>query len=421
MASSLAIVSRAFRSLAVAARNRARANRGSRGFRAATARERYALLILAPFLAGAATTVDFQRDVRPILAANCLQCHGPDNATRQAGLRLDTREGIFGNRPSGAPVTPGKPEASRVFQRISAAKPALRMPPPQAHKELTAAQIATVRAWIEQGAIWKQHWAWAAPVRPALPEVHDSKWVRNSIDRFVLARLEAEGPEPAPEADRRALARRVSFDLTGLPPSPEQVEAFVRDRSATAYEKLVDVLLDSPRWGEHRAHYWLDAARYADTHGLHADNYREMWPYRDWVIDAFNRNMPFDGFTVEQIAGDLLPGATASQIVATGFHRCNVTTNEGGVIPEEAQALYTKDRVETTGTVWLGLTLGCAACHDHKFDPITQREFYRFAAFFSNTTQKPLDGNVPDPGPLVVTPSKRIARVGWSCRISSGS
>ena len=365
---------------------------------------RAAILMLVLVSAGASSNIDFQRDVRPILASNCFQCHGPDTGTRQAGLRLDTREGLFVDRKTGPVVLAGKPEASRLYQRISEPKPALRMPPPQAHKNLTATQIGILRAWIEQGAVWEQHWAFAAPLRPALPDVRDASWVRNPIDRFLLARLEAEGLGPAPEADRRALARRVSLDLTGLPPRPDEVDAFVRDQSPAAYEKLVDRHLGSPRWGEHRARYWLDAARYADTHGLHADNYREMWPYRDWVIDAFNRNMPFDQFTLEQIAGDLLPGASPSQIVATGFHRCNVTTSEAGVIPAEAQAMYTKDRVETTSMVWLGLTLGCAACHDHKFDPVTQRDFYRFAAFFNNTTQKPLDGNIPDPEPLIVTP-----------------
>ncbi|MEO7652141.1 MAG: DUF1549 domain-containing protein, partial [Bryobacteraceae bacterium] len=381
---------------------------------------RTAIVMLMPALVFAGTSIDFQRDVRPILSNACFHCHGPDPATQQAGLRLDTREGLFGDRKTGPAVVAGNPEASRLYRRVSEQKPALRMPPPHAHKDLTPTQVETLRAWIEQGAAWKQHWAFAAPAKAPLPDVNNAAWVRNPIDRFVLSRLESDGLAPAPEADRRTLARRVSLDLTGLPPRPEEVDAFLRDKSPTAYEKLIDRLLGSSRWGEHRARYWLDAARYADTHGLHADNYRKMWPYRDWVISAFNRNMPFDRFTLEQIAGDLLPGASTSQLVATGFHRCNVTTNEGGVILEEAQAMYSKDRVETTATVWLGLTVGCAACHDHKFDPVTQRDFYRLAAFFGNTTQQPLDGNIPDPAPLLVTP-RQEDRARWAELARDGS
>ena len=278
------------------------------------------------------------------------------------------------------------------------------MPPAYSHKSLTPEQKAVLKRWIEQGAPWKEHWAFTAPVRRELPPVQNKDWVRNPIDRFILARLEAEGLTPAPEADRRTLARRLSFDLTGLPPSPEMVDNFLRDTSTDAYEKYVDRLMAMPQWGEHRARYWLDAARYADTHGIHIDNYREIWPYRDWVIRAFNSNMKFDEFTVDQIAGDLLPNRTLDQWVATGFHRCNATTNEGGVIPEEFEAIYAKDRVDTTGTVFLGLTVGCATCHDHKFDPILQRDVYQLAAFFRNTTQNTLDGNVRDTAPVVFVP-----------------
>ncbi|MFN3324190.1 MAG: DUF1553 domain-containing protein [Bryobacteraceae bacterium] len=351
-----------------------------------------------------AQSLDFQRDVRPILSDACFHCHGPDQSTRMAGLRLDTREGAFSARKNGAPVVPGDARKSLLYARISESEPARRMPPPSSHKELTNEQRETLRRWIEQGAPWSEHWAFGPPVRPPLPDVRRSEWVRNPIDRFILARLEAAGLQPAPEADRRTLARRLSLDLTGLPPSPGEVEAFVQDASADAYEKLVDRLIASPHYGEHRARYWLDAARYADTHGLHIDNYREMWPYRDWVIQAFNSNMPFDRFTIEQLAGDLLPNPTLEQRIATGFHRCNVTTNEGGVIEEEVEAIYAKDRVDTTGTVWLGLTLGCASCHDHKFDPILQRDFYSMAAFFRNTTQKALDGNIPDTPPILLVP-----------------
>jgi Protein of unknown function (DUF1553)/Protein of unknown function (DUF1549)/Concanavalin A-like lectin/glucanases superfamily/Planctomycete cytochrome C len=349
-------------------------------------------------------TVDFQRQVRPVLSDNCFQCHGPDKDTRLLDLRLDTKEGAFGHRKNGTPIVPGKPEESLVYQRITAPTPARRMPPEYAHKTLTAKQIEIIGRWIQEGATWKEHWAFVAPVRTEPPAVHVKEWVRNPIDQFILARLEAAGLAPAPEADRPTMIRRVSLDLTGLPPDPSEVEAFVDDRSPEAYERLVDRLLASSRYGEHRARYWLDAARYADTHGIHIDNYREMWPYRDWVIQAFNRNLSFDRFTIEQLAGDLLPNRTLEQQIASGFQRCNVTTNEGGSIPEEVAAMYAKDRADTMGTVWLGLTVGCATCHDHKFDPILQSEFYSLTAFFRNTTQHPLDGNIPDTPPAVVVP-----------------
>ncbi|MBM3728023.1 MAG: DUF1553 domain-containing protein [Acidobacteria bacterium] len=348
--------------------------------------------------------IDFQREIRPILSSNCFACHGPDKGTRMMDLRLDTREGAFAARPSGKLIVPGDPAASLVYQRMAATDTARLMPPAHSKKSLTAAQKDLVKRWIEQGAPWKEHWAFAAPKRPALPSVSNTLWSRNPIDRFVLARLEAAGLQPAPEANRRALARRAALDLTGLPPTPAQVEQFVNDKSARAYEDYVDRLLSSDQWGEHRARYWLDAARYADTHGIHIDNFREMWPYRDWVIGAFNRNLPFDRFAVEQIAGDLLPNPTRDQIVATGFHRCNPTTNEDGAIAEEIEAIYAKDRVDTTGAVFLGLTLGCATCHDHKFDPVSQRDFYAMSAFFRNTVQGPLDGNIAETPPILVLP-----------------
>jgi hypothetical protein len=310
--------------------------------------------------AGAApsTNVDFQRQVRPILSDNCFHCHGPDEATRMVNLRLDTQEGAFEKRESGVVIVPGNPNGSLLFQRITAKDPAQRMPPESSYKVLTDDQKRILKEWIEQGAAWKQHWSFVPVTRPPVPVVKSQTWVNNPIDAFVLAKLESAGLEPASEADKRTLIRRVSLDLTGLPPEPDEVEAFVKDDSKNAYDKIVDRLLTSKRWGEHRARYWLDAARYADTHGVHVDNYREMWPYRDWVIDAFNRNLPFDRFTVEQLAGDLLPNRTFEQQIASGFHRCNVTTNEGGVIPEEVDAIYAKDRVDTTGAVWLGLTVG---------------------------------------------------------------
>ena len=360
--------------------------------------------LAAALAATAPTAIDFRRDIRPILSDNCFHCHGPDKNTRLMNLRLDTREGAFEERKTGRVIVPGDPNSSLLYARITAEPEARRMPPPSSHKKLTGAQIDLLRRWIEQRAPWKDHWSFTTPARPALPEVARKTWPRNPIDRFILARLEAAGLPPAPEAGRRTLARRVSLDLTGLPPKPSEVDEFLKDRSPDAYEKLVDRLLASPHWGEHRARYWLDAARYADTHGLHIDNYREMWPYRDWVIRAFNSNLSFDSFTIQQLAGDLLPDPTLDQQIASGFNRCNITTNEGGAIPEEVEVMYAKDRVETTSAVWLGLTMGCATCHDHKFDPLKQKEFYQFAAFFKNTTQKPLDGNISDTPPVIVVP-----------------
>ena len=351
-----------------------------------------------------AQKVDFQREVRPILSDACFHCHGPDKETRMTGLRLDTRDGAFSSRKNGTPIIPGKPADSLLYQRITEEKAGRRMPPVSSHKTLTDKQKDTLKRWIEGGAEWKEHWAFITPVRPEAPQVKAAQWVRTPIDQFLLAKIESAGLAVAAQADKRTLIRRVSLDLTGLPPSPEQVDAFLSDQSSNAYSKLVDRLLASPQYGEHRARYWLDAARYADTHGLHIDNYREMWPYRDWVIDAFNRNMPFDQFTIEQVAGDLLPKKTLEQQIASGFHRCQVSTNEGGVIEKEVEAMYAKDRVDTTGTVFLGMTIGCATCHDHKFDPILQKDFYAMAAFFRNTTQAALDGNIPDTPPLVVVP-----------------
>ncbi|MEZ5404264.1 MAG: DUF1553 domain-containing protein [Bryobacteraceae bacterium] len=363
--------------------------------------------------ASAVCAADFQRDIRPILSDNCFACHGPDKNTRMAGLRLDTREGATEARKSGAAIVPGKPAESLMVQRIEHANAALRMPPTRSHKTLTEAQKKTLRDWISEGAPWREHWSFVAPKRPAPPAVKQDAWVRNPIDRFVLAALEDKGLAPAGEASRRTLIRRLALDLTGLPPAPADVEAFAADKSPEAYANVVERFMDSPRYGEHRARYWLDAARYADTHGIHVDNYREMWPYRDWVIAAFNRNMPFDRFTIEQLAGDLLPNRTLDQQIASGFHRCAPSTNEAGVILDEVEAIYAKDRVDTTSAVWLGLTVGCATCHDHKFDPISQRDFYSMTAFFRNTTQPIMDGNIPDTPPIVVVPDG-ADRARWS-------
>ena len=352
--------------------------------------------------------VDFQRDIRPILSDNCFQCHGPDQSTRQANLRLDLQHDAVAPRRNGAPIVPGKPEQSLLYSRIAEENPARRMPPLSTHRTLTADQRSIIKLWIEQGAGWKEHWAFVAPVRAVPPLVKDQKWARTSPDRFILAKIEEAGLAPNPEADRRALIRRVSLDLTGLPPKPEEVSAFVSDTSADAFAKVVDRLLASPHYGEHRARYWLDAARYGDTNGLHYDNYRGgIWPYRDWVVKAFNGNMPFDRFTTEQLAGDLLPNPTLDQLIATGFVRNNTTTNENGVIEQEVRSQYIKDRADTAATVFLGLTVACATCHDHKFDPISQKDHYALEAFFNNTTERVMDNNRPDPPPIVIVPAER--------------
>jgi hypothetical protein len=349
----------------------------------------------------------YNRDIRPILAENCFPCHGPDSAARKAGLRLDRFADATADRGGHFAIAKGDPDKSEVLRRVSGLGPI--MPPPGGiRKPLTLKQIAMLRTWITQGAQYELHWSYQAPQRPPLPAVSAKNvaWVRNPIDRFILARLEQNGLTPAPEADRRTLARRLSLDLTGLPPEPADVEAFVQDKSPNAYDKLVDKYLATPQWGEHRGRYWLDAARYGDTHGIHMDNYREIWSYRDWVIKAFNRNMPFDQFTIEQLAGDLLPKPTLDQTIATGFNRCNITSSEGGAIDEEYRVLYARDRTETTSQVWLGTTLGCAVCHDHKFDPFTQKDFYAFSAFFNNTTQAPMDGNIQNTPPVITVPKE---------------
>ncbi|MFN3322988.1 MAG: DUF1553 domain-containing protein [Bryobacteraceae bacterium] len=353
--------------------------------------------------------VDFLREVRPILSDNCFTCHGPDEGTRMAGVRLDTREGAFAAGPSGPLIVPGNPDASRIVARVAHEKEPLRMPPPAAGPRLNEKQVELIRRWIEQGAEWSTHWAYVPPARPEPPSVRQPGWPRNPIDNFILARLEKEGLKPSPEADRRTLIRRLTLDLTGLPPTPAEVEAFVRDRSPDAYEKLVDRLLASPHYGERMAMQWLDLARYADSHGFHIDSHRDMWRWRDWVIDAFNRNMPYDRFAVEQLAGDLLPSPTVEQRLATGFNRNHMINFEGGAIPEEYHVEYVVDRVETTATAFLAMTMGCARCHDHKYDPIKQKEFYQFAAFFNNIDEKGLDGQRGNAAPLLALPTPEQA------------
>jgi len=351
--------------------------------------------------------VDFNRQIRPVLADTCFKCHGPDAGARKANLRLDRKDGLFSRREGGIPVVPGKPDKSELYRRITAKNEFVRMPPPDSNLNLTAKQIELIRRWIEQGAEWEQHWAFTPVRRPDIPRVENHQWVRNPIDRFVLARLEQEGLSPSPEASKETLIRRVTLDLTGLPPTPAEVDAFLADTSPNAYEKLVDRLLSSPRYGEHMARMWLDAARYADTDGYQNDGPRSMWRWRDWVIDAYNANKPFDEFTVEQLAGDLLPSShqTSSgppvttserltwaklgtpQQIATGFNRNHRYNSEAGLVLEEFLLENAVDRVDTTSTVWMGLTMGCARCHDHKFDSFSQKEYYQLIAYFDKVTE----------------------------------
>jgi hypothetical protein len=350
--------------------------------------------------------VNFSRGIRPLLSDRCYRCHGPDEKERQAGLRLDQRDAAFAPRDGGAAIVAGKAAESVIWQRITSTDPTLRMPPPESGKTLSETEIDQIRRWIDEGAPWQDHWSFASPTRPQVPAVRHAERVFNPIDAFILARVEQAGLSPAAEADRETLIRRATFDLTGLPPTLEEVDAFLGDSEPGAYERVVDRLLKSPRYGEHMARYWLDLARYGDTHGLHLDNRRQIWPYRDWLIRAFNENLPFDQFTVWQLAGDLLPQPTTDQLVATGFNRCNVTTSEGGSIAEEYRVRYAVDRVETTATVWMGLTAGCAVCHDHKFDPLTQNEFYRLYGYFYNFAESEMDGNALLPnGPTLAAPS----------------
>ena len=369
-----------------------------------------ALAVCFQVLAGisaSAAPLSYNQDIRQILVENCFGCHGADSAGRKADLRLDDRDAAV---ESGA-IVPGDPDSSVALDRIFSDDPEEVMPPPSIKKVLTPEQKELLKRWIAEGAEYEPHWSFISPKRPEAPAAKQESWVKNPIDRFILARLEAEGLSPAAEADRRTLARRLALDITGLPPEPTVVDAFVADTRPDAYEQFVDQLLAKPEWGEHRGRHWLDYARYADTHGIHFDNYREMWTYRQWVVDAFNRNLPFDQFTILQLAGDLMakeaegsPDDVLERQIASGFNRCNMTTNEGGTIPEEYLVLYTRDRIETTAAVWLGLTAGCAVCHNHKFDPLSQKEFYELAAFFNNTTQNAMDGNIHDTPPIVVVP-----------------
>ncbi len=395
--------------------------------RLATAAALLAAMLLTPAISAGepdrSHPVDFNFEVRPILSDKCFRCHGPDARERKAGLRLDTKEGAFGESESGLrAIVPGKPDESELVARITSADESERMPPKSLGRTLTAAEIDILKRWVAQGAEWQPHWSFRPPAAAPVPAVKHADWPRNAIDRFVLARLEAEGRSPAPEADRERLIRRVTFDLTGLPPTIAEVDAFLADPRPDAYERLVDRLLNSPRFGERMAVDWLDLARYADTYGYQADRYRDTWPWRDWVVRAFNANLPYDRFVTWQIAGDLLPRPTRDQVLATAFNRHHRQTNEGGSIDEEFRVEYVNDRTSTFATAFLGLTLECARCHSHKYDPISQKEYYSLSAFFASIDEAGLYSHFTDATPtptlLLTTPDRErsIADAGEAVR-----
>ncbi|MBG31107.1 MAG: hypothetical protein CMI31_14080 [Opitutae bacterium] len=346
-------------------------------------------------------TVKFNRDVRPILSSNCFHCHGPSEKSRKAKLRLDLEESAFADRDGVKAVVAGNLAKSELWHRISIKDPDEIMPPPESKKKLSLTEIEILRKWIEQGAKWEGHWSFLSLEKPESPPVKTKDWDTNPIDRFVLSKLEANGMKPSTEADRRTLVRRLSFDLTGLPPTPEEVRSFLNDKSPQAYEKVVDRLLASEAYAERMTLVWMDAARYGDTSVFHDDGPRTMWPWRDWVLRAYRDNMPFDQFTIEQLAGDLLPEATNQQKIASGFNRNHATTDEGGVIAEEFRVEYVVDRVKTTGNVWMGLTMECAQCHSHKYDPISQKEYYQFYAFYNNNSDPGMQTRKGNQAPVV--------------------
>ena len=367
----------------------------------------FACTWLAPCTLAADSAVEFNRDIRPIFSDKCYTCHGPDAGNRKGKLRLDVESGAKIELSKGRlALVAGEPGTSEVYRRITSDNTSVRMPPAYMGREkLTGPEIDLIRRWIEQGAPWERHWSFIPPKRSPIPGVREKEWPRNAIDAFVLERLERETIKHSPEADRRTLIRRITLDLTGLPPALEEVEAFLNDSSVNAYEKVVDRLLASPRYGERMAFCWMEAARYGDTNGYQTDGIREMWRWRDWVIQAFNRNMPFDEFTIEQLAGDLLPNPTLEQRIATAFHRNHRTSAEGGIVPEEFRVEYVADRAETTSTVWLGLTVGCARCHDHKYDPIKQKEYYQLFSYFNNVPEKGLVYNFGNEEPYIKAPT----------------
>ena len=353
----------------------------------------------------------------------------PGRDGQKIKLRLDSEAAALADLGKGRrAVVPNHPEQSELVRRITAEDEFERMPPASSGHKLSSREIELLTEWIRQGAKWQQHWAFISPTRPELPKVKNTAWTKNAIDYFILARLEAEGLKPSPEADRATLLRRVSFDLTGLPPSPKELDDFLNDKSPDAYEKVVDRLLASPRYGERMAFEWMDAARYADTNGYQIDGERSMWRWRDWVIAAFNRNLPFDQFTVEQLAGDLLPNATLDQRIATAFNRNHRTNAEDGLVPEEYRIEYVIDRVDTTSTVFLGLTMGCARCHNHKYDPLMQKEYYQFSAYFNSIPEDGRSSNYGNSAPWIAAPTvaqqrqlkqlerkSRWLKTGWRC------
>ncbi len=350
--------------------------------------------------------IDFNLHVKPILSDRCFACHGPDKNNQKADLRLDTEAGLFAalTEGSGHVIVPGSLRQSEVYQRIVASDPEVQMPPPESNLSLSPREIAILSRWIEQGAVWKPHWAFITPELPELPNVKQTNWARNPIDNFVLAKLEGKALSPSPEADRETLIRRVSFDLTGLPPTLEEVDAFLADESPDAYERVVDRLLASPAYGERMATHWMDVARFADSYGYLDDKHRPMWPWRDWVIEAYNENLPYDDFITWQLAGDLLPNPTKEQVLATAFNRNHKQNSEAGIIYEEYRVEYVADRTNTLGKAFLGLTVECARCHDHKYDPISQKEYFRLFAFFNSTFEigSPSYGIDQTPGPALL-------------------
>ncbi|WP_414663631.1 PSD1 and planctomycete cytochrome C domain-containing protein [Horticoccus sp. 23ND18S-11] len=355
--------------------------------------------------------VTYNDHIRPILANNCFACHGTDAAHRKAKLRLDTAAGATAERDGTRAIVPGDPEKSELWQRIISSYEDEVMPPADSHKKpLEPKERELIKRWIQQGAVYQNHWAYEPVARAPVPSGKAAGKSANPVDRFISARLAAERLALAPEAPREVLIRRLTLDLTGLPPTPDEVDAFVADRSAGAYERVVERLLASPRYGEHFGRYWLDAVRYADTHGLHLDNVRIIWPYRDWVVSAFNRNLPFDQFTIEQLAGDMLPQPRIDQLVASGYNRNHLSTSEGGAIEAEAEMRNTADRVDTTSAVWMGLTANCASCHDHKFDPLTQKEYYSLGAIFKGLADRVWDGNVRVAGPVAILAKDEAAQ-----------
>ncbi|MCX6620900.1 MAG: DUF1549 domain-containing protein, partial [Acidobacteria bacterium] len=355
--------------------------------------------------------IEFNRDVRPILSDKCYGCHGPGAAAKRIPFRLDSEQAAKADLGKGRhAVVDGNVEKSELLRRVATPSKALRMPPVSSGAALTPREIETLREWIAQGAKWERHWAFLPPVRPAIPVVKNAAWVRNEIDSFVLARLEQEQLQPSAEAAKPTLLRRLTFDLTGLPPTPAELDAFLKDRRPDACSRVVDRLLASPRYGERMAYRWLDAARYADSNGYQYDGERLMWRWRDWVINAFNSNQPMDQFALEQLAGDLLPNATRAQKIATGFNRNHRINTEDGIIAEEYAVEYVVDRVETTSAVFLGLTLGCARCHDHKYDPIAQKEFYQVYAYFNNVPELGRGMKYGNSPPLEPSPTDEQAR-----------